>query len=321
MEDYPRTILELERRFSTEENCREYLFNLRWPNGFVCPRCAATELWKASRGRLVCRSCRYQGSVTAGTIFQDTRKPLALWFRAIWHVVSQKNGASAVNVQQTLGLGSYLTAWTWLHKIRRAMVRPGRDRLHGRVEVDETYVGGEEANVSGRQTETKSIIIIGAEEDGSGMGRIRLARIPNCRKTTLHRFIKEAIVEGSTVHTDGLLAYRGLEALEYVHDVTSLNREKDKGASSRLLPRVHRIASLLKRWLLGTHQGAVRAEQLDYYLDEFTFRFNRRKSRSRGKLFYRLLQQAVQIDPVPYKLIAGGSNANKPQHVVSGGVN
>ena len=137
----------------------------------------------------------------------------------------------------------------------------------------------------------------------------------------MHRFIKEAIVEGSTVHTDGLLAYRGLEALEYVHDVTSLNREKDKGASSRLLPRVHRIASLLKRWLLGTHQGAVRAEQLDYYLDEFTFRFNRRKSRSRGKLFYRLLQQAVQIDPVPYKLIAGGSNANKPQHVVSGGVN
>lgn len=319
MEDYPRTILELEQRFSSEQACRDYLFALRWPDGFVCPRCAATEVWEASRGRLICRGCRYQGSVTAGTIFQGTQKPLVLWFRAIWYVVSQKNGASATNVQQILGLGSYLTAWTWLHKLRRAMVRPGRDRLGGRVEVDETFVGGPGHDV-GRKTEHKSIVIVAAEEDGNGIGRIRLGRISNTRKRTLQRFVQGVVEEGSIVHTDGLPAYRGLESLGYEHEATALIHKKDKKAASRLLPRVHRVASLLKRWLLGTHQGAVSAEHLEYYLDEFTFRFNRRKSRSRGKLLYRLLQQAMQVDPAPYKTIVGGTKT-KPQHVGVGGVN
>lgn len=144
-EDYPRTLLEFEDRFATEQACRDYLIQLRWSHGFVCPRCAAGTAWAATRGRLVCGGCRHQTSVTAGTIFQDTRKPLRLWFRAMWYVTSQKNGASAMGLQRVLGLGSYLTAWTWLHKLRRAMVRPGRDRLSGRVEVDETYVGGEES--------------------------------------------------------------------------------------------------------------------------------------------------------------------------------
>ena len=320
VEDYPRTILELERQFASEEVCREYLFRLRWPEGFVCPRCHSQAVWRASRGRLVCRECRYQGSITAGTIFQDTRKPLGLWFRAIWQVVSQKNGASAVQVQQILGLGSYLTAWTWLHKLRRAMVRPGRDRLQGRVEVDETYVGGDEENANGRYTERKSIVIVAAEEAGRGMGRIRLACIPNCKRSTLHQFIQAAVEKGSTIHTDGYPAYQGLEQLGYRHDRTSLIRRKDPSAASQLLPRVHRIASLLKRWLLGTHQGAVRPEHLDYYLDEFVFRFNRRTSRSRGKLFYRLLQQAVQVDPVPYQSIiahAAPKNHNRLGQVES----
>ena len=139
MEDYPRTVMELEERFSTEEACRDYLIRLRWPTGFLCPRCQAPGRWTATRGRLICRACRYQASVTAGTIFQDTRKPLRMWFRAAWHIASQKNGASAMSLQQELGLGSYMTAWTWLHKLRRAMVRPGRDRLRGTVEVDEAY--------------------------------------------------------------------------------------------------------------------------------------------------------------------------------------
>jgi transposase-like protein len=311
VEEYPRTILELERQFASEEACREYLFRLRWPDGFICPHCHSREVWRASRGRLICRQCRYQGSLTAGTIFQDTHKPLELWFRAIWQVVSQKNGASAVQVQQILGLGSYVTAWTWLHKLRRAMVRPGRDRLQGRVEVDETYVGGEEKNANGRYTERKSIVIVAAEEAGRGTGRIRLACIPNCQRNTLHRFIQEAVETGSTIHTDGYPAYQGLEQLGYRHARTSLIHRKDLSAASRLLPRVHRIASLLKRWLFGTHQGAVQPEHLDYYLDEFVFRFNRRTSRSRGKLFYRLLQQAVQVDPAPYKsLIAKASGDN-----------
>ena len=310
MEDYPRAIMDLEERFSTDEACRDYLAQLRWPDGFVCPRCQGRTAWPASRGRVICGDCRYQASATAGTIFQDTRKPLTLWFRAIWYIASQKNGASAANLQQVLGLGSYQTAWTWLHKLRRAMVRPGRDRLSGRVEVDETFIGGGEENQPGRRTEKNALIVIAAEEDGRGIGRIRMSRIPNASRNNLQGFIQQVIEPGSVVHTDGLAAYRGLEALGYEHDITVL-LNKGRNAASRLLPRVHRIAALLKRWLLGTHQGAVSREHLDYYLDEYTFRFNRRRSRSRGKLFYRLVQQAVQVEPAPYKSIIGGK-ANRP---------
>jgi transposase-like protein len=313
VEDYPRTVIELEERFATEKACREYLARLRWPEGFVCNRCGATEVWKATRGRLVCRVCRYQASVTAGTIFQGTRQPLRLWFRAIWHITSQKNGASAASLQQILGLGSYQTAWTCLHKLRRVMVRPGRERLHGRVEVDETYVGSEDGDTYGSQLENKVLVAIATEEDGRGIGRIRMARIPNATTDVLQRFTQEVIEPGSIVHTDGLASYRGLETLGYQHEVSVLSgREKD--AALRLLPRVHRVASLLKRWLLGTHQGAVSPQHLDYYLDEFVFRFNRRKSRSRGKLFYRLVQQAVQVGPVPYRDLIGGKDARGDDH-------
>jgi len=312
-EDYPRTILELEERFSTEEACREYLMRLRWPNGFVCPRCQATKGWSAARGQVICRACRYQASVTAGTVFQDTRKPLRMWFRAIWHVTSQKNGVSAVSVQQALGLGSYLTAWTWLHKLRRAMVRPGRDRLQGRVEVDETQIGGDEKDAQGKRTGPKVLVGIAAEEDGSTMGRIRMARISSKSRASLHCFVQRTVEPGSVVHTDGRQAYLGLENLGYQHEVTVLLGQEPE-AAIRLLPRVHRVAALLKRWLLGTHQGAVSVEHLDYYLDEFTFRFNRRKSRSRGKLFYRLLQQAVRVEPSPYKSMVGGKIHEPDDH-------
>ena len=230
-----------------------------------------------------------------------------MWFRAIWHVTSQKNGASAVSLQQVLGLGSYETAWVWMHKLRRAMVRPGRDRLLGRVEVDETFVGGEETGWvhSGRGAGSKALVVIAAEENKRGIGRVRMARVRNATRRSLLDFLQRAVEPGSVVHTDGLPAYRDMEALGYTHEPTVL-QGKGKDAATRILPRVHRVASLLKRWLLGTHQGAVSAEHLDYYLDEFTFRFNRRTSKSRGKLFYRLLQQAVQIDPAPYKTIIGG---------------
>jgi transposase-like protein len=247
---------------------------------------------------MVCGSCRHQASVTAGTIFQDTHKPLKLWFRAIWHVTSQKTGASAMNVQKVLGLSSYETAWTWLHKLRRAMVRPGRDRLQGTVEVDETYWGSEEQGVVGRQTEAKALVVVAAEAVGKGIGRIRMARIPSTTKASLHGFIVQSIEPGSTVSTDGLNSYLGPEG--YTHH-RQVQRRQPKG--QYLLPRINLVVSLLKRWLLGTHQGAIGHQHLDYYLDEFTFRFNRRKSRSRGKLFYRLLEQAVQIPPVPYSKI------------------
>jgi len=294
-EDYPRTLLELEKRFVSEEACRQYLFALRWFEGFVCPRCSGKTAWPMGRGLWLCADCRHQSSVTAGTIFQDSHLPLTIWFRAIWHVTSQKNGVSALGLQRTLGLGSYKTAWSLLHKLRRAMVRPGRDRLHGTVEVDETYWGGEEQGVIGRLTDEKALILVAAEEDGGGIGRIRLRRVSDLTKVSLHGFITQAVEPGSTVRTDGLRAYLGLEG--YTHD-RRVQRRCPEG--EHLLPRVHRVVSLLKRWLLGTHQGAIGQEHLDYYLDEFTFRFNRRRSASRGKLFYRLVQQAVLVQPVTF---------------------
>ena len=285
---------------------------LRWPQGFVCPRCQAKGGWSATRGRVVCWACRHQASVTAGTVFQDTHKPLRLWFRAIWYVTSQKNGASALNVQQILGLGSYVTAWAWLHKLRRAMVRPGREQLRGRVEVDETFLSGTAAEEQPRRKRGKALLALAAEEDGRGIGRIRVARIRDRSRVALHDFVQRAVTPGSVIHTDGFRAYAGLEALGYQHEADILLGQ-DQEAATRLLPRVHRIAALVKRWLLGTHQGAVDNAYLDYYLDEFTFRFNRRTSASRGKLFYRLLQQAVQVDPAPQQQMVADAHAKYRQ--------
>jgi len=308
-EDYPRSLLELERRFDSNEACRQYLSALRWVDGWACPECGGRQAWAVRRGLWRCRGCHHEVSVIAGTIFQDSHLPLTTWFRAIWLVTNQKNGVSALGLQRALGLGSYKTAWAVLHKLRRAMVRPGRDRLRGVVEVDETYWGGEEPGLIGRLTEDKALIIVGAEEDGKGIGRIRLRHIGDLTKPSLHGFIHQAIEPGSIVRTDGLRAYMG--PIGYVHD-RQIQRDQTEG--EHLLPRVHRVVSLLKRWLLGTHQGAIASEHLDYYLDEFTFRFNRRKSASRGKLFYRLIQQAVQVPPTRF------TDLVKPQPIGGSGV-
>ena len=308
-EDYPLTLMELENRFRSDKACRAYLVTLRWPNGWVCPRCGGQQGLPIRRSLWRCNNCRHEASVTAGTIFQDSHLPLVTWFRAIWHVTSQKNGVSALGLQRGLGLGSYKTAWAMLHKLRRAMVRPGRDRLRGPVEVDETYWGAQEPGVIGRLTKQKALVIVAAEEDGKGIGRIRLRCIPDLTKASLHGFIGQSVEPGSTVRTDGLNAYLGLKG--YIHD-RQVQRHQAEG--EHLLPRVHRVVSLLKRWLLGTHQGAIGQDHLDYYLDEFTFRFNRRKSASRGKLFYRLAQQAVQVEPAPFATLI------KPPPIGAGGV-
>jgi transposase-like protein len=214
----------------------------------------------------------------------------------MWQITSQKNGVSAIGLQRVLGLGSYKTAWTVMHKLRRAMVRPGRERLRGVIEVDEAYWGGEEEDVRGRQTYDKALIAVAAEADGTKIGRIRLRHIQDCTRKTLHRFIAEAVEPASTVQSDGLQAYRELHG--YVHQ--RLIQSHQPPDEAHLLPRVHRVISLLKRWLMGTHQGAISSDYLQDYLDEFTFRFNRRTSASRGKLFYRLAQQAVQTAPTTY---------------------
>jgi transposase-like protein len=313
MEDYPRTLGELEARFGNEQACRDYLVALRWPDGFVCPACENRAGWKVTALRYECAGCHRQVSATAGTIFHATRMPLKTWFRAIWWVVAQKNGASALGMKRVLGLGSYETAWTWLHKLRRAMVRPGRDRLTGIVEVDETYVGGLEEGVHGRQTFKKALIVIAAQEEGTGIGRIRMRCIPDVSGETLGAFVQEAVEPGSTVRTDGWRGYDGLKALGYCHDGHPLRGNRK--AASDLLPRVHRIVSLFKRWLLGTHQGAVSPEHLAHYLDEYVFRFNRRTSQHRGKLFYRCLQQAMQVEPVPYKALIKHVRGRKPQRI------
>jgi transposase-like protein len=299
MEDYPKTLLEFEDRFATEHACRQYLSRLRWPDGFRCPRCAGASYWLTKRGLYHCEECGLQTSVLAGTIFQDTKLPLRLWFHAIWHVTSQKYGANALGLQRVLGLGSYHTAWTWMHKLRRAMVRPSRDRLSGVIEVDETYIGGEEPGKRGRGAAGKELVIIAVQDDGKRIGRIRLQRVPDASTCSLEGAVKASVEAGSTVRTDAWIGYSRLGESGYMHNI--VRKEADLGVN--LLPKVHLVASLLKRWLLGTYQGAVRPSHLDFYLDEYTFRFNRRTSRSRGKLFYRLAQQAVMIDPVPAKKI------------------
>lgn len=298
-----RALAEFEQRFATEDACRAYLAQLRWPTGFCCPQCKTNGSWTTTRCLMMCRRCGYQASVTAGTIFHRTRLPLQDWFRAMWWMTDQKHRLSALGLQRLLGLGSYRTAWLWLQKLRRAMVRPVWDRLGGQIEVDETYVEGIETGGGRRHLRSKALVAIAAQIDGKGIGRIRLRRIPAASASPLVAFVKHAVKPGSVVITDGWEAYARLKQEGFKHRLRVINAS---ATASALLPRVHRVAYLLKRWLLGTHQGVLSRKQLDFYLDEFTFRFNRRTSRYRWKLFYRLVAQAVMVEPAPYSRLVSG---------------
>jgi transposase-like protein len=282
---------------------------IRWPYGYQCIRCGNKDALKLDRGLYRCKSCKYEGSVIVSTLFQDTHKPLRLWFQAIWYVVNQKNGVSALGLQKAIGLGSYHTAWEWLHKLRRAMVRPGRDKLDGIIEVNETLIGGEASGKRGRGADGKTLVLIAAEDTEWGIGRIRLSPISDASGEILTSTIMQMVSIGSTIRTDGWSGYSSLSKHGYTHVPISNQSVLQTDA----IPAAHLIASLLKRWLSGTHQGAFSHKNLSYYLDEFTFRFNRRTSNFRGKLFYRLIQQALEIDPVPSKELnivenAGGVN-------------
>lgn len=310
MQEFPRNLLDLERDFATDGACRAYLYRLRWPDGFRCPACGHDEAWTLKSNAFKCVRCGQKTSVTAGTIFEGTRKSLVLWFRAIWWVTSQKNGASALGVKRILGLGSYETAWTWLHKLRRAMVRPGRDRLSGSIQVDETYVGGAKPGKRGRGASGKTLVVIAAQEDGEATGRIRLRQVADASGPSLEAAVQAMVEPGAVVKTDGWDGYNGLDALGYSRRIIRKTAE----VGENLLPLCHREAALIKRWLAGTHQGAVSHEHLSYYLDEYTFRFNRRTSQYRGKLFYRLLQNAVAVEPVTYRGITLSARGPKPHH-------
>jgi transposase-like protein len=299
--EYPMTFDEFVKSFTTEEQCRDYLAKLRWPDGFKCPKCGNKKYWVIDDVLYACSECPCRTSVIAGTIFHSTRTSLKSWFTAIWWVTTQKNGASAEGLQQVLGLKSYETAWAWLHKIRKAMVRSDRTKLSGTVEVDECYIGGEEHSKSrGRGTGNKVLIVVAAElkeKNKRGLrklGRVRLGVVADATKESLLSFVKDNIETGSEVITDGFASYSSLSDNCYSHTVYV---QKKAESDEEKLPHVHLIVSLLKRWLLGTHQGAVSDKHIQSYLDEYVFRFNRRNAAKRGLLFYRLLEGAVSTKP------------------------
>ena len=286
--------------FPDDRACRDYLEWLRWPNGFVCTGCGAIgTAYRLADLSWWCPTCDTRTSVTAGTIFHRTRTPLTLWFAAAWFLTSQKDGASALGLQRVLGLGSYQTAWAMLHRLRSAMVRPGRDMLSGDVEVDETSIGGVKPGRRGRGAADKTLVAVAVERTGAkGFGRCRLLVIPDATAPTLGQFLADHVEPGSVVLTDGLKSYPIAVGANYVHKPVNL---AGTGLPAHVpLPGVHRIASLVKRWLLSTHQGAVEGDHLQAYLDEFCFRFNRRTARSRGLLFRRLLEQSVDTGPRTY---------------------
>jgi hypothetical protein len=305
--DYPRTYQEFRSWFPDDESCREFLGRVRWANGFSCPRCGSGDSWRTGRGLWMCTDCALKTSATAGTIFHRSHTPLSTWFAAIWFVTSQKNGVSAQGLQDALGFGSYETAWAWLHKLRRAMVRPDRELLSGAVELDQSFLGGKSRGKTGGSS-TKVPITIAVERLETGrLGRVRLdvAGLPGSMDQI--EFACDVIAPGTAIHTDGAKVFRLLTEHGFTHHPTPGYLATDLDA---VMPGPHLVSSLLKRWTAGTLHYRLSQAHLPYYLDEFTFRFNRRNSRARGLLFYRLLQQAADTDPHPLKELYGGSAAD-----------
>lgn len=298
IEDFPSNEVEFDRRFHSEHACLDYLFQLRWPAGFRCSRCDHDQYWVSSRCLFICRCCEHQQSVTAGTIFHGTRKPLTLWFKALWWFSTHKNGVNATILKELLGLRSYQTAWCWLQKLRTCTVFPDRTKLSGSVEVDECFFGGAHSGKRGRGAEHKCKVAIAVERKGRKLGRLRMQVVESCSANELTSFIKTNITSGSQVTTDGWGAYSSLQGEGYTHKAIVQSRTDDAGS---VLPGVHLVASLAKRVILGTFQGRFDPQYLQRYLDEYVFRFNRRNCREIGKRFWRIMQQAAWSAPVPLK--------------------
>lgn len=303
--DFPRTLGEFQARFSTEDACRQYLVESRWPDGYRCPRCGHLEAYAiARRALLQCAACRHQVSVTAGSVLHRTRMPLQHWFWAAYLVTTHTPGFSALQLQRQLGLKRYETAWAMLQKLRRAMIRPERDRISGTVEVDESYVGGVEAGRGGgrKRHSSKAIVVAAVEVRGRGSGRIRLTVVPDVSGPSLVGFVEAAVAPGSIVLTDGWQGYAPLKKRGYDHRPTTQGAGTN---AERLFPRVHRVFTHLKTWLWGTHRG-VRHKHLPHYLNEFVFRYNRRRTPMAA--FQSLLGLAGQCDPTTYKMLYGAES-------------
>jgi transposase-like protein len=306
-DDLPGDLPGFVERFGTDDQCRRYLFQARWPDGFRCAGCGHERAW-AHKTRLIyeCAACGKQHSLLAGTIFEQTKTGLARWFLAIFLVTASKGGISAMELQRQMGFASYQTAWTWLHKIRKAMVRPERTPLSARVEADETYLGGPKPGRPGRGAAGKTRVA-GAVESGRGnprgrrLGRLRLAVVPDVSARSLESFLATAVAKPAAVATDGWSGYGGLAAAGYRHE--PVNLAASWGDASLRLPAIHLVFGLARRWLLGTHHGAVGRKHLPAYLDEFVFRFNRRTARSISHRFGRVVEHAVQIPPSTYRAL------------------
>jgi transposase-like protein len=305
--DLPRDLPTFIARFGTDEQCRDHLFEARWPGGFRCRTCGHDEAYVLARRNIYeCAACGQQHSLLTGTIFEQTKTGLAKWFLAIYLVTSSKGGISAMELQRQMGFGSYQTAWSWLHKIRRAMVAPGRQPLAQRVEADETYLGAAKPGRAGRGAVGKSVVA-GAVEAGRGkargrrLGRLRLEAVPDASATSLEGFLGQNLAKPASVVTDGWPAYAGLGAAGYTHEPVNLSRSW--GDAALRLPAIHLVFGLAKRWLLGTHHGAISGKHLQAYLDEYVFRFNRRTARSISHRFDRLLEQALLTPPTTYRAI------------------
>ncbi|MGH2745580.1 MAG: IS1595 family transposase [Thermoleophilaceae bacterium] len=298
---YPRSLGEFQAWFGADADCLDYLEWLRWPEGFVCPDCEHAGGWRMADGRFKCEACGERTSPTAGTIFDRTRTPLTVWFTACWLFASQKDGISALSLKRQLEIGSYQTGWAMLGRIRSVLVRPGRERLAGEVEVDETTFGGEEPGLAGGRARGEKKVLVGVAVERTqpkGFGRCRLAPLIDASADSLRAFLVDNVEPGAKVVTDGWQPYRPATEGLYVHERLP---GAQRAQAHKLLPGVHKVSSLAKRWLLGTHQGSVDAAHLPGYLNEFVFRFNRRRSRSRGLVFYRVLELAVRHDPVRYR--------------------
>jgi transposase-like protein len=340
----PTTLPEFNAQFPDEAACVEYLFLVRWGNGFVCPKCGDTHASVIkTRGLIECRN-HHQTSVTAGTIMHRSKQPLRTWFYAAFLVSTLTPGISAVQFQKQLGLSRYETAFQLLHKLRAGLVDPEREPLKGEVEVDEAYVGGVEEGRPGRGAETKSLIVVGVEviryeveipptskfytpggdnvAEKMRAGRVRMTVIEHADSATLVPWCQKHIAPGSLVVTDGSSAYNPLTKLGYEVEKVFASHKGTK--TGHYLPLVHLLISNLKRWYMGTHKGAIMPQHLQAYLNEFTFRFNRRFWR--GPAFLRCLGLAVSAEDRPEYLTlyatkhgpeAGGWVHPNPRRVVS----
>ena len=307
LEELPRDLPSFLAEFGTDAQCRAYLFARRWPQGFCCQGCGHGAAYHHRR-RLIdeCVACGKQHSLLAGTMFEQTKTGLARWFLAIWLVTSSKGGISAVELQRQMGFGSYQTAWSWLHKIRKAMVRPERPPLAARVEADEMLIGGAKPGRPGRGAAGKTVVAGAVEAvPGKGrkrrLGRLRLQAVPDASAISLEAFLADNVAPPAAIATDGWQGYAGLDQAGYDHQ--PINLATDWGDAVLRLPAIHLVFGLAKRWLLGTHHGAVRSKHLQAYLDEYVFRFNRRTAKSIGHRFARLIEQAVLTPPAGYRTI------------------